>query len=142
VGRWPARDEVDAQVPTRSAKSHTILHFCCDHTVLIVRGRFLNESGYRVLNFSNGFEAIERSTRERVDVVLLDLDHNRAEVTTIALEIKRRRPEVPLILLAEGTTAVDDVRVLADAVVSRESEPEALVKSLQEILGNRPAAIV
>jgi DNA-binding response OmpR family regulator len=126
-------------VPTHRRKPHTILHFCCDHRVLIVRGRLLIQSGYRVLNSGNGFEAIEWSTHERVDIVVLDLDHNRAEVATIAREIKRRRPKVPMILLTEGTALVDDVHVLADAVVPKEESPETLVKSLEKILARCPA---
>ena len=59
--------------------------------------------GYRVLNANDGFEAIQLAALEKVDAVVLDLDRNHAEVDLVATEIKRCRPKVPTILLAEET---------------------------------------
>lgn len=125
----------------RQGEPHTILHFCSDPAVLKLRGRFLNDRGYRVLNSSDGFEAIKLSTSEQVDAAVLDLDHMGAEVTLIAQEIKRRRPHVPTILLTEATAPVDGVCDLADALVPKENDPESLVKSLEKVLtGHSDAA--
>ncbi|MGC2196792.1 MAG: hypothetical protein WA628_19110 [Terriglobales bacterium] len=62
--------------------------------MLTSRGQFLSKAGYRVLNSSNGFDAIRLSTSGRVHAVVLDLDRNHEDPTLIAQEIKRLRPEV------------------------------------------------
>ena|ERR1017187_4826431 len=111
-------------------KPHTILHFSRDRSILIFRGWLLNIAGYRVLNSSIAPEAIEMS--KRVDAAVLDMDHNRNEVTVIAQEIKRLRPKLPTIVLTEGPVAMD--WQLADALVPKESGPETLVKSLKKLL--------
>jgi DNA-binding NtrC family response regulator len=98
---------------------------------LLLRAELLRRQGYRVLVSSNGFETMELCSRERVDAVVLELDRNRAEVALIAREIKRRRPEVPTIVLAEAPA--DGLDELADALMPREDHPE-LVKSLQKLL--------
>jgi DNA-binding response OmpR family regulator len=117
----------------RQRKTHTILHFCGDDNALLMRAEFLRRQGYRVLASSNGFETMELCSREPVDAVVLDLDGNRAEVALIAREIKRCRPQVPTIVLAELPAAVAGVHELADALVPKENAPE-LVKSLQKLL--------
>jgi DNA-binding response OmpR family regulator len=118
----------------RHRKPYTVVNFCCDRVALTLRGWFLNEAGYRVLNSSNGFEAIRLSASEEVHAAVLDLDHNRTEVTLIAQEIKRLRPQIVTVVVTERTVPMDGVCELADALVPREHGPETLVKSLQRIL--------
>jgi DNA-binding response OmpR family regulator len=112
----------------------TILHFGSDQTTLIFRGWFLNSAGYRVINTGNGFDTIGMSTCKQVDAVLLDLDRNRAEVTVIAREIKRHRPELPTLLLTDKQAQVNGLQQLVDALVPKASGPETLVKSLKILL--------
>jgi DNA-binding NtrC family response regulator len=121
-------------LPRRQEKRRTILHFGSDHTVLNSRGQFLNDLGYRILNLSNGFEALRLSTSKRVHAVVLDLDHNHEDVMLIAQEIKRRRPEVPTIVLAEASGPVDGLQKHADALVPKEDSHDTLVRSLQKLL--------
>jgi CheY-like chemotaxis protein len=120
-------------MPRRQSTTHTILHFCCDDRDLTLRAELLAASGYRVLNSSNGFETIELCTREPVDAVVLDLDHNRAEVEVIAREIKQLHPRLPTIVLTEASAHIDGIHELADAIVPRENPP-ALVQSLARLL--------
>ena len=93
---------------------------------------YLHEAGFQVMNSGNGFETIEWSTSGQVGAVLLDLDHNHSEVTLIAEEIKRLRPELPTIVLVAGP-APDAVLQLADALVPKERYDEVL-GSLEKIL--------
>ena len=115
-------------------KPHTVLNYCCDRVALNLRGWFLNEAGYRVLNSSNEDEAIKLFARERVDAAVLDMDNNRAAVTLLAQEIKRIRPQVVTVVLTERTVPVDGVWELADMLVAKENGTEALVKSLKKVL--------
>jgi response regulator RpfG family c-di-GMP phosphodiesterase len=112
-------------------KNHTILYFYCDDSALPMRAVLLG-LGYRLLASRNGFETMEMCAKEPVDAVVLDLDRNHAEVAVIAREIKRCRPQVPTIVLAE-TPAADEVRALADVLVPRADHAQ-LVRSLQRLL--------
>ena len=98
-----------------------------------MRAEFLRRHGYRVLVTSNGFVTMELCSGHPVDAVVLDLDRNFAEVALIVREIKRCRPEVLTIVLAESLAKAAAMRELADAMVQKEEHAE-LVKSLQELL--------
>jgi DNA-binding NtrC family response regulator len=112
----------------------TILHYGTDRVVLLLRARGLNEMGYNVLNASNGFEAIKLAAHERVDAVVLDLDRNHAEVALVATEIKRCRPHLPTIVLADETTHPGRAHDLADALVPRRDNVEMLITALEKVL--------
>jgi CheY-like chemotaxis protein len=139
-GRYTRRER--SHLPERQRKRHTILHFCCDPAALMLRGQFLNQLGYRVLNSSNGFEAIELSTSTGVHAVVIDLEHNRDDITVVAREIKRLRPQVPTLVLTEGTVPVGEVHEIADALVPKEHGPEVLVRSLEELLDDCSETVV
>ena len=126
--------ETGGEMSGQRERRHTILHFCCDHRSLTTHARYLHRAGFRVLHSSNGFEAIKLATAEPVDAVVLDLDRNHSEVTLIAQQIKRLRPQVPTIVLAETKAPVDGIRAVADALVLKEDTPEALVTSLEKVL--------
>ncbi len=126
-------------------RRRTILHYGTDRVVLLLRARGLNEMGYRVLNASDGFNAIKLAAQEQVDAVVLDLDRNHAEVALVASEIKRGRPQLPTILLADETTHPGRAHDLADALVPRRDNVEMLITTLENILpggGGRPSKML
>ena len=118
----------------RKKKQHIILDFGTDHAVLVSRAQNLSQMGYEVLSSSNGFEAIRLATHKEVDAVVLDLDRNHAEVTLVAREIKRFRPQVPTILLTEGKAPVDGAGQLADALVSNRDNLGMLATALETVI--------
>lgn len=115
-------------------KRRTIVHFGADRVVLLLRAWNLHEMGYHVVNVSDAVEAIKLATRRRVDAVVLDLDRNHAEVALVATAIKRCRPQVPTILLAEETAALPRVHELADALVPKRDDPGMLIAALESLL--------
>lgn len=117
----------------RERKSSTILHFGTDRPALLLRARDLARMGYDVLNSSNGFEAIQLACLEAVDAVVLDQNRDGAEVELIVSEIKRFRPQLPTILLAEGQAPLCRTRELADAWVNKENL-KMLAATLQNVL--------
>lgn len=119
-------------LPEFLRESPTVLLFSEDLAYLTSSQQRLSETGFRVLNSSNGFETIELSSSGRVDAVVLDLDHNCAEVTLITDEIKRLRPQFPTIVLTEGA-APDALRARADTLIPKGND-EALLASLEKIL--------
>jgi DNA-binding NtrC family response regulator len=115
-------------------KRRTIVHFGTDRVVLLLRAWTLNEMGYKVLNVSDAVEAVKLATRRRVDAVVLDLDRNHAEVALVATAIKRCRPQVPTILLAEETAPLPRAHELADALVPKRDDLGMLITALENVL--------
>jgi len=114
-------------------KRRTIVHYGTDRIVLRLRAWSLNEMGYHVLNAHNGFEAIKLAARAHVDAVVLDLDRNHDEVALVATEIKRCRPQVPTILLIEGTALRHRAHELADVLVPKRDNVEMLITTLENL---------
>lgn len=123
-------------MPGCERKRRTILHFSADRIILFLRAWSLNEMGYRVLNARNAAEAVELATRKRVDAVVLDVDRNHDEVTMVAAEIKRRRPQTPTILLTEGTAAPERAYEVADALLPKRDDLDMLATALKNVLDN------
>jgi DNA-binding NtrC family response regulator len=117
----------------REKKSTTILHFWTDRPALLLRARDLTRMGYDVLNSSNGFEAIQLACLAVVDAVVLDQNRDCAEVELIVPEIKRFRPQLPTILLAEQSGSLRRTQELVDACVKRENL-KTLAATLKDVL--------
>ena len=124
----------------REKKSATILHFGTDRPALLLRARNLTQMGYDVLNASNGFEAIELASLGTVDAVVVDQNRDRAEVDLIVSEIKRFRPKLPTILLAEEPGLLRRAQELADAWVTRENL-KMLAATLEGVLYQQGRAV-
>jgi DNA-binding response OmpR family regulator len=96
------------------------------------RCSFLREQGWRVLSSSSGHEGIFRFTAEPVDVVVVDLNGDGSDGALIAGELKRLRPEVPvIILITDGETLAEGALASADAVVLRSDQHQELLKALE-----------
>lgn len=117
----------------RDRKNTTILHFGTDRAKLLLRARDLTRLGYDVLNASNGFEAIQLACVGAVDAVVLEQNRDGAEVELIVTEIKRFRPQLPTILLAEEQAMLRRTQQLADAWVKKENL-KMLAATLQNVL--------
>lgn len=117
----------------RDRKSTTILHFGSDLPALLLRAQNLTQMGYEVLNSSNGFEAIQLACLDVVDVVVLDQNRDCAEVDLVVSEIKRFRPKLPTILLAEERGSLRRTQELADAWVKKENL-KMLAATLKDVL--------
>ena len=117
----------------REKKGATILHFGTDRSALLLRARNLTRMGYDVLNASNGFEAIQLASLDTVDAVVVDQNRDCAEVDLIVSEIKRFRPQLPTILLAEEPGSLRQAQELVDAWVKRENL-KMLAAALKDVL--------
>jgi len=117
-------------------KRRTIVHFGTDRIVLILRAWSLNEMGYRVVNARNGFEAIKLAALAHVEAVVLDLDRNHAEILLVATEIRRCRPQLPTILLTEGTALPHRAHELAAALVPKRDDLGMLVTALENVFAS------
>ncbi len=102
---------------------------------LNLRCSLLKEHGWNVLSAGSGHEGVIRFGQEAVDAVVVDLDDDGAEAALITGELKRLRPEVPVIILvtdAEGLA--NGATQQASAVVMKSREARALIDTLRALL--------
>jgi two-component system response regulator FlrC len=93
----------------------------------------LELSGYAVIEASDGQDALERLDRERVGIVVTDVQMQPMDGETLLREIKRRFPAVPVLLMtAYGVIdrAVAAMRAGACNYLTKPFEPDVLVSEV------------
>jgi CheY-like chemotaxis protein len=113
----------------------TILCIGDDPIQLNLRCSFLRERGFEVLSSTNGYEGLILFGQQPVEAVILDLDDGDAESSLVAGELKRTRPEIPVIMLvAERPALGQNGSQCASAVLPRTEMPEGVLRTLRDIL--------
>jgi DNA-binding response OmpR family regulator len=95
----------------------------------------LREQGWNVLSSGSGFEGVNQFSRQIVDAVVLDLDDDRTEAALIIGELKRLRPDVPVIMLAtDEKLLAPGATQRANAVIMKSQEEHSLIDALRVFL--------
>src|SRR5262249_38169724 len=121
------------------------LILCVDDKVsesqLDLFARVLEVSGYAVLTASGAFEALEMFRRNQVDLVLTEHILVAHAGRTLAANIKRLKPAVPVaIYSADLVESPEDMR-FADAFITKLVSIEELLSSIQKLLQKVPVAM-
>lgn len=105
--------------------------------VMVARLRLL---GYRVLAARNGAEALVAFDSEPVDLAIVDYYMPGMSGDLLAMEMKNRRPEVPVIIFSGVFTLSEMVVAFVDGFVSTSDDPEALLEKIAQVLHPRRKA--
>lgn len=109
-----------------------------DAVSLNLRCSNLRKHGWNVLSSGSGYEGVFEFSRQRVDAVVVDLNGDGAEAALIIGELKRLRPEVPVIMLAtDEKLLVPGASQQADAVITKSQEDRSLIDALRVLLRRR-----
>ena len=102
---------------------------------LNLRVALLKKQGWRVVSSGSGHDGIIRFGQEAVDAVVVDLNDDGAEAALITGELKRLRPEVPVVIvITEGQTLANGATKQADALVPKARESSMLVDAVRAVL--------
>jgi CheY-like chemotaxis protein len=113
----------------------TILCIDDEEAQSTLRKLVLESAGYRVLVAMSGREGIRLFQSDSVDAVILDYWMADMKGLAVARELKRARPDVPIIILSAYTPLLDETIGLADLWVRKgEEDPEYLLAKLRELL--------
>ena len=93
--------------------------------------------GYRVLTAGNGADALEIFNLKQVDLAVLDYYMHGLGGDMVALEMKRARPDVPVIIFSGAFTLPEMVIAFVDAFVFTGDGPHRLIDKIAELV---PAA--
>jgi len=116
-----------------------------DEVVMLDLGReLLEEQGYTVFTAPNGQEALEiyRASREKIDIVVLDLVMPGMDGGQLYLELKKLNPQIK----AFFCTGYMSDRVITDLLaeedlkaIQKPVRPDVLIKTIRDILDEMPA---
>jgi PAS domain S-box-containing protein len=137
--------EADARAAAAPA-SATVLVVDDDPGVLEVCEAFLQRAGHRVLTAASGAEGVAclRERGAEIDVVVLDLAMPDADGEQVLLEMRRMRPQLPVIIATGYGVERAAERLPGDAVVAFVPKPfapgelEAQVRAALEAVGDVP----
>ncbi|MGB8324232.1 MAG: PAS domain S-box protein, partial [Candidatus Acidiferrum sp.] len=116
----------------------TILCIDDEATGLLPRRLLLESAGHRVLEARSGLEGIELFQREKVDAVILDYWMSGMKGTTVASELKRINPAVPIIVLSGMSDLPGEAAGLVDQwLVKGSHRAEQLLESISTLLERR-----
>ena len=116
------------------------------HTVLLVDDekviregcrRAFAASGFRVVTATNGREALDAMSHERIDAILCDLKMPVMGAMGVLAQVTERYPEVPLIIITgQGTiaNALECMRHGAYDFVTKPFESQVLVGKVKQLL--------
>ena len=115
----------------------TLLYVDDDARRMQVIEERLRQSGYRVLTATNGAEALARFNAEAVDLAIIDYYLPEMCGDLVAMEMKSKKPNVPVIIFSGTFTLSEMVVAFVDGFISTSDEPDALLNKIAEVLAPR-----
>jgi two-component system cell cycle sensor histidine kinase/response regulator CckA len=108
---------------------------CIDHNqeMLDCERAFLESFGYTVLTAPSGGRGLELASLYSVDVVVLDYFMPAMNGEEVAVELRRLRPEAPIILVTEGVGVSDQTLSVVDALVAKDSLASQLLPTIAHL---------
>jgi len=115
----------------------TLLYVDDDSRRLQVLPARLELLGYEVLTADNGASGLEIFKKSRVDLAIVDYYMPGMGGDIVTLEMKRIRPDVPVIIFSGTFTMRELVIAFADAFISTADGTDALIHRIAEVLPQR-----
>ena len=103
-----------------------------EHLALV--SALLERRGYCVLTALSGPAALTLFTIAPIDLVVLDYYMPGMDGGATAHELRRIRPEVPIIIFSGALTLPDRVMAMVDGFVSTSEEPRVLLRTIDTLL--------
>ena len=102
----------------------------------------LQEHGYELVTATNGSDGLRLFMLQAVDAIVLDYQLGLLDGGVVAAEIKKIKPEVPIVMLAEDVELPHDALKSVDAIVSKSDGPHLLLASVRSVLDGRWRSVV
>lgn len=119
---------------TNTASQTTVLCVDDQPTGLYFRRLVLEQRGYRVLTAGNTQRALEIFLQDEVDVVVSSLQLGRDAGESMAAEMKRLRPDVPVLLLSSAM----EHSASPNELMSRVENPVEFLNKVQQLVHTKP----
>jgi len=94
----------------------------------------LRQVGYRVITAVNGDDALLKFDKETIDLAIVDYYMPGMCGDLVAMEMKTKKPNVPVIIFSGSFTLSEMVVAFVDGFISTSDEPGALLDKVAEVL--------
>lgn len=120
------------------------LILCIDDEALglQIRKTVLERAGYRVITAMDGPTGLSIFAKEYVDAVVLDYAMPAMNGIEVAVEMRRLRREVPILLLSAYVNLPPEAIGVVDLTILKGDGPDILLAKVREVLPPQPDSIV
>ena len=124
-----------------------LIHLTCmpaNHTLLCIHRdpaqlSLLKENGYELVTAGSGSDALQVLMSRSVDAVVLDYELSLLQGAAFAAEMKKVKPQVPIVMLTDHLELTDGTLKSVDALVTKSDGPHFLWATVHFILNVKPA---
>ncbi|MBI3177913.1 MAG: response regulator transcription factor, partial [Chloroflexi bacterium] len=119
----------------------TILVVDDESTIREVIRRYLERDGYTVVEAATGRTALEIASREKPDLIVLDLMLPGVDGLALTRQLRERGSQVPIVMLtAKGSTAdrIHGLDTGADDYLAKPFSPQELMSRIRAVLRRAP----
>ncbi len=99
----------------------------------------LQENGYELVTAGSGSEGLRLLMTHPVDAIVLDYDLGLLDGVTVATEIKKVKPQLPIVMLADHLELPDGALKSVDALVTKADGAHFLWATVHFVLNVKPA---
>ena len=120
-------------------KSQSAVVLCIDddEDVLECEKSFLESFGYTVLTAASGGQGLRLASMHSIDVVIVDYLMPGMNGHEVAMEIRRLKPESPIIMLSAAVDVPEQALKLVDAFIPKDSLASQLLPAIVQLYGCR-----
>jgi CheY-like chemotaxis protein len=118
----------------KSLQHKTVL--CVDDEAIGLRVRklMLEGAGFHVLTATSGQQGLEIFDRNQVDVVVLDYYMPGLNGGDVAVELRRRRADIPIIFFSAYFSLPPQALELANAFITKGDPPDVLIEKIEQLV--------
>lgn len=98
----------------------------------------LRENGYELLMAASGSDGLRLLMSRAVDAIVLDHHLGRLDAAAVAAEIKKAKPQLPVIMVADDLEVPKGTLKSVDALVTRSDGPHFLWATVHFVLNVKP----
>jgi len=99
----------------------------------------LRENGYQLVTTSNSSEGLRLLMSRPVDAIVLESHLGLLDGATVADEIKKAKPQLPIVMLADDLELPERALKSVDALVTKSDGPHFLWATVHFVLSVKPA---
>ena len=121
-----------SQSPVKS-QNQTVLCIDDDEDLLDCEKDLLESFGYSVLTAPSGGKGLELAASHSVDVVVVDYFMPEMNGQDVAIEMRRLRPQAPIIMLSGATDIPERALQSVDAFVAKDHLASQLLSAIAEL---------
>ena len=124
-----------------SRQSKVLLCIDDNEDVLECEKQFLESFGYTVLTAPSGGKGLELASIHPVDVVIVDFFMPEMDGLDVAMEMRRLKPQAPIIMLSGAVEVPKQVLQCVDAFMAKDHLASQLLPAIAQFSSEGPVSL-